>query len=146
MALRAGNYEEARWAIRFVAHLVRRSWRHMQSLTHLQQVKLSFHFHHRLAREHVKELPRTMVAVADFPSACWHVLLDHAQVVALEQMPAIAGVAPGIVFGIGDAGRAHGQSARACQRDLNSSSRKSAAAPGDTRAARLASGVRPAPV
>lgn len=82
-----------------IPHLVRYSRRNPDPLASGQNDRTALHFHGGLAREHVEELLRMMVEVANFRCARRHTLLNHAELRILYQVPAIAAVAPDVVLG-----------------------------------------------
>jgi hypothetical protein len=51
------------------------------------------------ARQHEEELARDVMSVTDFGGPRWHALLDHAQAVGRDEVPAVAAIAPCIVRG-----------------------------------------------
>src|SRR5215468_3436325 len=78
----------------------------------------------RFAFEYVEELARARVAVAQLGRSRRDALPDHAQVIVLEQVPAVAARAPDIVLGVVDSYRfcahVHERSCSACGRRSSS--------------------------
>ena len=87
-------------APRLVAKLMTNSRRNFQSIPLLQLNFMIFKNHRPLAFKDEKELPRDLMVVHHLHAIGRHTFLDYTDIVALEQMPAIAGIAPQVMFGI----------------------------------------------
>jgi hypothetical protein len=73
----------------------------VQTLASPQSAFLSLNFHYRLTGENKKELLRFLVKVPGLTAAGRHTLLNHAKAAVIQQVPAIADLAPNIVFDSG---------------------------------------------
>ena len=82
-----------------VPHLMGRPRRNPDSVTRAHDVAMPIHFHDGLAGKYVKELLRVMMEVSNLRRTWRHALLDHAQLRCLDQMPAIAALAPDVMLG-----------------------------------------------
>lgn len=71
------NDEKVDVLIRFVPHLVRCTRWNPHTLSRTQDHWTALHFHDGLAGEHVEELLRVMVKVANFRRGRRHALLNH---------------------------------------------------------------------
>ena len=91
--------QEMNLVARFIFHLVRRARWNPEPFSRTQNNGAATHFHKGLAREHVEELLRVMVEVANLRRARRHALLNYAQPRILYQVPAIAVAAPVVVLG-----------------------------------------------
>ncbi len=71
-----------------------------KSLSFLQNNFTIFKNHRPFTFEDIKELPRRVVIMRHFCAASRDTFLNHAHVITLEQMPAIADITPNVMFRI----------------------------------------------
>src|SRR5215207_4409257 len=69
-------------------------------LSLFQHDLLPFEDHRPFPFENIEELPCQIVIMDYFRSVCGNTLLNDAHILALEQMPAIANLAPNIMFSV----------------------------------------------
>ena len=72
--------------------------RDLQPLLRRQPVLLAFQLHRQLAAQHKKELPRTAVKMTRLASVRRHAFMNDAHILAFHQIPAVALLAPLIMF------------------------------------------------
>jgi len=96
---RLRNNEEMNLFTRVIPNLMRCSGGNPNPLASIQLHQTATHFHKGLAREHVEELLRVMVEVANLRRARRHALLNHAELRVPYQVPTIATVTPDVVLG-----------------------------------------------
>ena len=78
MRWRLRNDQEMNIVARLISHLVRCARRNPNPFAGRQNNRTAIHFHRGLAREHVEELLRLMVEVANLRRARRHALLNYA--------------------------------------------------------------------
>jgi len=98
MAGRLRYYKKARVGARAVQCLMRLTRRYLQPLPRLKDIESPRDLHRELASQHIEELPRAGVEVTLLFGTGRHTLLDHAEVFAPQEIPAIADSAPGVVI------------------------------------------------
>lgn len=99
MAGRLAGDEKARGGVAAIDGLMRLAWRDFDSLSRVEDVVLVLDFERELAFEDVEELAGVDVMVARLGCAGRHALFDDAEAGCADEVPAVAVVAPGIVFG-----------------------------------------------
>jgi len=97
---RVRDHQKFDVAIAVVAGLMFRFGRYFQTLMCVEQVTLAFKLHTEGAAQYKKELPTLGVIVANLRCTGWHPLVDDSEILPLQQCPAVAFVAPKIVFGV----------------------------------------------
>ena len=103
-----GHHQEAQLLAGIVAHLVRRAGRHVEALPRPETMRHALQLQRGGAAQHVEELPRAHMPVAHLGGAGGHAFLDHAEVIAGQQMPAVALLAPDVMCCVGGADGGHG--------------------------------------
>ena len=91
-------YEEYNIELRFVSKLVRDTWRDFDTLMLPQQHLSRVQKNCRFSFENKEELSRVFVEMNLFRFAGWNSLLDDTDIIAVQEVPAIASVAPCVVF------------------------------------------------
>jgi len=91
--------EEARGSVAVIHRLMRLTGGDFDSLSRVEDVVLVLDFERELAFEDVEELAGVDVMVARLGCAGWHALFDDAEVGCADEVPTVAAVAPGVVFG-----------------------------------------------
>jgi len=79
----------------------------LPTLMHSQPMGPPANLQRQLTLQHIEKLPSRRMKVPRLPSSGRHPLLDDAQSIAANQMPAIANLTPDIMLGIPDARRLH---------------------------------------
>ena len=92
--MRLRHDEEIEWLSTPAEDLVGRARRHLQTLAALQLVSRSVQFQHCDTSENEKELPCALVKMPDLGCARRHPLTDDAQRGLVDEVPAVACVAP----------------------------------------------------
>jgi len=100
MARRLRNHQKPRCARRGIANLVPRSRQHSNAAARRYEGSLALDLHQNFAGENVKELLRPLMVMANLRRTRRHEFLNHTQILAFHQMPAIAIISPAIMFGI----------------------------------------------
>src|SRR5215208_5829734 len=75
-------------------------WRDLHPIPFSQNHIMAFKDHCPFPFEDIKELTRAVVIMNHFRAASRNAFLDHAHIVAFEQMPAFGNLAPDIVFSV----------------------------------------------
>lgn len=99
VARRARDDEEFRVGSRTIEHAMRNGRVDFGPFARRERVLFAADLDDERTREHIEELPRSLVTMADFGGAGRHPLLDDAQALRKMQHPAVAGVAPSIMTG-----------------------------------------------
>ena len=81
--------------------------RDFDPLTGSQGDALVIHNHRRFTAQNIKELPRMVMKMFDFKFAGRHALLNDAESVAFEQMPAVTTITPIVMFCVVERNRFH---------------------------------------
>jgi len=97
---RVRDHQKFDVAVAVVAGLMFRFGRNFQTLMRVEQVTLAFKLHTERAAQYKKELPTLGVIVTNLRCTGRHPLVDDREILPLQQCPAVALVAPEIVFGI----------------------------------------------
>lgn len=81
---------------------MRYAGRNLDSFARLQFMAWSVDFKHRRALKDKEELTRAMVKVANFDRPWWHALADDTERRLVDKVPAVAAIAPSVMFGAFD--------------------------------------------
>src|SRR3954470_9489908 len=99
VARRCGHNEELGVRVALVDRLMRDARRDLDPRPCHESVARAVDLHGEHTGQHVEELPCRGVAMTRFAGAGWHALLDHAESIGSDEVPAVAAVTPAVVVG-----------------------------------------------
>ena len=94
------DHQHAGIGVAAVDGLVALARQDFDPLARAEDVFVVLYFEGQLAGQAIKELPRVDVMMPDFTGARRHAFFNNAEIELFDQVPTVAAVTPGVVFGV----------------------------------------------